>query len=98
MKTLTRTLIASMMIAVLAACSGRASSLPPAQPNPYAVQPGDASMMRGEIRVDSAGIRLAESYPPQVFVDLAYFQPTPCYQLRVERHAPDAQNRIRLDA
>jgi hypothetical protein len=41
---------------------------------------------------------LAESQPPQVMVHLAYFQPTPCYQLRVEPSGPNAQNQINLKA
>ena len=31
-------------------------------------------------------------------VNFAYFQPTPCYQLRVEISAPDSENRIALKA
>lgn len=98
MKTLSRALIAALVVLVLAACTSPAASPPPAQPNSYAPEPGDASMMRAEIRVDAAGIRLAESYPPQLYLDLAYFQPTPCYQLRMAMQRPDAQNRIVVDA
>ena len=36
--------------------------------------------------------------PPQVMVNVAYFQPTPCYQLRVEPSGPNAQNQINLKA
>jgi hypothetical protein len=31
-------------------------------------------------------------------VNFAYFQPTPCYKLRVEPSGPDAQNQISLKA
>jgi hypothetical protein len=86
--------MSTIVVAVLTACSSNAGSPPNSQPDPYAPQPGDSSRTQGEIRVDSASIRLAESYPPQVFLDLAYFQPTPCYKLRLEALPPDAQNRI----
>jgi hypothetical protein len=89
-----RTVMSMIVLALLAACNSTAGSPPNPQPSAYAPQPGDGSMMEGEIRVDSASIRLAESYPPQVFLDLAYFQPTPCYKLRLEVLPPDAQNRI----
>jgi len=98
MKTFTRILLTALSVAVLAGCTSTATSLPPAQSNPYGPQPGDTNMMRGGIRVDAASIRLAESNPPQLFLDLAYFQPTPCYKLRVVTQPPDAQNRITLDA
>jgi hypothetical protein len=62
--------------------------------NPYAPQPGDGDLMAGEITVDSSSVFLVESQPPQLMVNFAYFQPTPCYQLRVEVSAPDAQNQI----
>jgi hypothetical protein len=52
--------------------------------------------MAGEIKVDSASVFLAESQPPQMMVQINYFQPTPCYQLRIEASGPDAQNQINL--
>ena len=66
--------------------------------NPYAPQPGDSNLMAGDIRIDSSSVFLAESQPPQVMVNFAYFPPTPCYQLRVEVSGPDAQNQISLKA
>jgi hypothetical protein len=54
--------------------------------------------MAGEIKIDSSSVFLAESQPPQVMVNFAYFQPTPCYQLRVEPNGPDEQNQIHLKA
>lgn len=94
MRNLSRIVMSTIVVAVLAACSSTAGNPPNPQVNPYAPQSGDGSMIEGEIRVDSAAIRLAESYPPQVFLDLAYFQPTPCYKLRLAVLPPDAQNRI----
>lgn len=54
--------------------------------------------MAGDIRIDSASVFMAKSQPPQLMVNFAYFQPTPCYQLRVEPSGPDAQNHINLKA
>ncbi len=52
--------------------------------------------MAGDITIDSSSVFLAESQPPQVMVNFTYFQPTPCYHLRVEVSGPDEQNRIDL--
>jgi hypothetical protein len=100
MKTLSRTLLAALTVVLLAACSPAATPNAPASTgnNPYAAQPGDGAMMRGELRIDSASLNLAESQPVQVMLNLAYFQPTPCFSLRVETSQPDAQNRINVSA
>lgn len=63
--------------------------------NPYAPQPGDSAMLRGDLRLDSSSLAVAQS---QVTVNFAYFQPTPCFKLRVEVSQPDSQNRINLNA
>ena len=66
--------------------------------NPYAPQASDSSMMRGDVTIDSSSLSLTKSMPPQVTLNFAYFQPTPCFQLRVEVSGPDAQNRIDVTA
>jgi len=66
--------------------------------NPYAPQPGDEAMMRGDVTIDSASLMRTESAPPQMLLNFSYFQPTPCHQLRIEVTPPDAQNRINLTA
>lgn len=66
--------------------------------NPYAPQTGDSDMMAGDITVDSSSVFLAESQPQQLMVNFPYFQPTPCYQLRVEVSGPDADDHINLEA
>jgi hypothetical protein len=66
--------------------------------NPYAPQVGDNVMRRNDITVDSAALSLAKSQPPQVMLNFAYFQPTPCNQLRVEIAQPDSKNRIDITA
>lgn len=107
MKPFNRILSFIFAVVLMTACAPKATDLPAtAQPqlpalqfnNPYAPQPGDSDLMAGEIKVDSASVSLAESQPPQIMVNFAYFPPTPCYQLRVETSGPDAQNQINLKA
>jgi len=99
MKTLTRILLSVLAVTLLAACGPKATETPAARgDSPYAPQTGDSALMRGEITVDSSSLVAAESQPPQEMLNLAYFQPTPCFQLRVEVSQPDAQNRINVTA
>jgi hypothetical protein len=100
MKPFKTVLLSVILIAVLSACGSQAqaATAPLKFDNPYAPQPGDGDLMAGDIKVDSASVFLAESQPPQVMVQINYFQPTPCYQLRVEASGPDAQNQINLKA
>ena len=85
-------------LTLLSACGPKATPVALQFDNPYAAQPGDGDLIAGDITVDSASVFLAESLPPQVMVNFAYFQPTPCYQLRVEVSGPDDQNQIGLKA
>jgi hypothetical protein len=98
MKPFKSILLSVILIAVLSACGSQAAPVTLKFDNPYAPQPGDKDLTAGEIKVDSASVFLAESQPPQLMVNFAYFQPTPCYQLRVEASGPDAQNQINLKA
>ncbi len=98
MKTFTGMLVLMLTIAALAGCTSADPGSLSGGNNPYAPQAGDSSMLRGDIRIDSASIHLAESNPPQLTLDLAYFQPTPCFQLRVEPAQPDVQNEIKISA
>ena len=95
-----RLMLSLMLVpALLTACGPKAAERPVFDGNnPYAPQPGDSDLMVGDITVDSASVVQAESQPPQVMVNFAYFQPTPCYQLRVEVSGPEAQNQISLKA
>ena len=54
-------------------------------------------MARSDAEIVSASVLMAESYPPQISVSLAFWLPTPCYQLRVSISEPDSQNRNRLE-
>ncbi|MGE5463135.1 MAG: hypothetical protein ACM3PS_07260 [Syntrophothermus sp.] len=100
MKPFKSILLSVILIAVLNACGSQAQATPFALKfdNPYAPQAGDSNLMAGDIKVDSASVSLAESQPQQVMVQINYFPPTPCYQLRVEASGPDAQNQINLKA
>ena len=98
MKYFTRILLFLFVLGLLSACGAGVTPSALHVDNPYAPQPGDSDLMVGDITVDSASVILAESQPPQVMVNFAYFQPTPCYQLRVEVSGPEAQNQISLKA
>jgi hypothetical protein len=72
---------------------------PPARlNNPYAPQAADSSMMRGDLTIESSSLTVTKGTPPQVTLDFAYRQPTPCFQLRMEVSLPDAQGRININA
>jgi hypothetical protein len=99
MKTF-RSILFTLAIVLLSACGPtKATEMPIFQgDNPYAPQPGDGDLMYNDITIDSSSVFLAESQPLQLMVNFAYFQPTPCNQLRVEISAPDAGNHINLKA
>lgn len=65
--------------------------------NPYAPQPGDGALQRGNAYLDSTEISLMESFPPQVGLRLVGNLPTPCHQLRVAVSEPDAEKNIRVE-
>ena len=100
MKNFSRMILAALAILLFTACNATATPNAPtfSGDNPYAVTPGDGNLMRGEVRIDSSALSLAKSQPPQVMLNFDYFQPTPCYKLRVEVGQPDSQNRINVDA
>ena len=93
--------ISGFVLAVMlfTACGPKARATPVFQgDNPYAPQATDSAMMRGDVTIDSSSLSLTKSAPPQVMLNFAYFQPTPCNQLRVEMSGPDGQNRIDVTA
>ncbi|HLO30311.1 MAG TPA: hypothetical protein VK249_14300 [Anaerolineales bacterium] len=98
MKTLKGSLLFAMFAIMLAACGAKATPVTLHFDNPYAPQSGDSDLMAGDITIDSSSVFLAESQPPQLMVNFAYFQPTPCYQLRVEVSGPADKNQINLKA
>ena len=95
--------LASILILVTlfaAACGPTMTPIPPVfqGDNPYASQPADKDMQRDDITIDSSSLNLTQSIPPTVALSFAYFQPTPCHQLRVEVSGPDSQNQIKVTA
>src|SRR5580765_4601732 len=99
MKPFKSILFFTLALVLLAACGPKVATTPVFQgDNPYAPQTGDSAMMRDDIRIDSSSVALAKSQPPQVMINFAYFQPTPCYQLRVEISGPDDSKHINLKA
>ncbi len=100
MKTFNRILIFVITAMLFTACGPKVAPPTPVShvENPYAPQASDSDLMAGDITIDSASVFLAKSQPPQLMVSFAYYQPTPCYQLRVEISGPDAENHIALKA
>lgn len=77
-----------------------ASPKEPAAPIPgtdYSPQPGDQALIRAEVDVQSAQIRIMESYPVQIGLDLSGALPTPCHKLRIAVDEPGEMNRINVD-
>jgi hypothetical protein len=62
--------------------------------NPFAPQPGDAGLTRGNVYITEASLIIRESFPPQISLILTGDLPTPCNQLRAEIRPPDAENKI----
>jgi hypothetical protein len=100
MKTFNRISLFVLAVLLFTACGPTPTPIPPVFTgnNPYAPQAGDSDMLRGDVQIDSASLQIAKSQPPQVTLNFAYFQPTPCFQLRVEVSQPDAQNQINVTA
>jgi hypothetical protein len=74
-------------------------SMPTNEPstNPFAPQPGDADLTRGNVYINEASLIIRESFPPQISVTMTGDLPTPCNQLRAEIQPPDAENKIVVD-
>jgi hypothetical protein len=65
--------------------------------DPYAPQPGDSALIRGNVSIQEMDLLIRESFPPQIALTLKGELPTPCHQLRVQAEAPDADNRINVE-
>jgi hypothetical protein len=74
-------------------------SMPTSEPvtNPFAPQPGDIDLTRGNVYINEASLIIRESFPPQISLTLAGDLPTPCTQLRVEIGVPDPENKIMVN-
>lgn len=64
--------------------------------NPFAPQPGDENLLRGNVFLNEASLVVRESFPPQIALTVQGDLPTPCNQLRADIAAPDAENRIEV--
>lgn len=67
------------------------------QPSPYAPQPGDEKLVRGNAFIDSAEILVLESYPEQYTLNLRGSLPNPCYKLRLSITAPQ-DGKVNIEA
>lgn len=103
MKRIFLTLLALIL---LAACKPAASSpdapvdsgsSPNGSQPSYAPRPGDERLTRGNAFDLTAELLAAESFPVQYFLLLKGSLPTPCHELRVVVHEPDAGNKINVD-
>jgi len=84
----------------LAACVPAAATPTPGIPpalHPFAPQPGDSSLERGPVYLDSAEMLIMESFPVQIRLALTGSLPTPCHSLRVSVADPDPENRIAIE-
>ena len=76
----------------------RATDEAPAVTNPFAPQPGDDKLLRGNVFIDAMDLLSLESFPIQVMLNLEGSLPTPCHQLRVAVSPADRQNQIQVAA
>lgn len=65
--------------------------------DPYAPQPADSALIRGNVFIQEMDLLIRESFPPQIALALRGEVPTPCHQLRVLTAEPDADNRIDVE-
>lgn len=66
--------------------------------NPYAPQPGDETLVRGDVTVEGASLTRMDLTPPHMLLNFSFFAPSPCHQLRVEVAPPNTENRIDVSA
>ena len=74
-------------------------SMPTNEPpeSPFAPQPGDDQLTRGEVFLDEASLLIRESFPPQIVLVLRGNLPTPCHELRAEIAPPDPENKVTVE-
>lgn len=64
---------------------------------PYAPQPEDNNLTRGNIFIEEKGLLIRESYPPQITLQVSGNLPNPCHALRAVISEPDAENKINVE-
>lgn len=98
-----RLIILLLVISTLTACAPRldpptsnTSQLTPITDNTNP-RPGDETLLRGTVYIDSVDLLVMESFPLQFSLILNGSLPTPCHQLRVLVNPPDEESRIFVD-
>ena len=64
---------------------------------PYAPQPSDNNLSRGNVYIEEKGLLIRESYPPQIALSISGNLPNPCHELRAVISEPDAENKIAVE-
>lgn len=65
--------------------------------NPFAPQPDDSKLTRGNVFIQELSLLIRESYPPQIALAISGDLPTPCHQLRAEISEPDSDDKINVE-
>lgn len=92
-----------LVILVLSGCApspnAPISNEPATEPaqSDYIPNPGDASLLRGDVYLDSSDLLTLESFPVQFMLNLKGNVPTPCHQLRIAVSPPDTSNKVIVD-
>ena len=96
-----------ILLALLTACAPTQAPLPnlPVDsddspnglPPIYAPRPGDDTLLRGNVYLDSTDLLAMESFPVQFSLLVKGNLPTPCHELRAVYYEPDADNKIKLE-
>lgn len=101
-----RFFVAFLLIVLLTACGGVSPDSPVANEpggteipveNPYAPQPGDEALTRGNVYLDTSEILVLESFPLQFVLHVTGNLPDPCHALRYVVGQPDGQNNIEIE-
>jgi hypothetical protein len=89
-------LLAFLTFTLLAACGPRTPTSPVDRDTPAILvpQPGEETLTRGAVYLDSVDLLTMESYPLQFSLLLKGNLPTPCNKLRVAVSPPDADKKI----
>lgn len=64
---------------------------------PYAPQPSDTNLSRGNVFIEEKGLVIRESYPPQIALNISGNLPNPCHELRAVISEPDAEKKISVE-
>lgn len=64
---------------------------------PFAPNPDDINLSRGNVFITESGLVIRESFPPQITLSLSGDLPTPCHELRVNVPEPDSENKINVE-